>query len=375
MKFNQSFIVSIIFIIASCTQSPKKEVFDWDNIKNSLKNRILKIKAKGKLPLVDIESSFGQPPFYIKDKTDLYESLKKINEVVDVYNIAFIAFAPEKKAAPYSPGSGLPNTDYAFTWGELNHRIYNLGYDWIMPTGIGSPLDPKGAKIKYTPQNYIDFMLKEILRDHYPLMGEFFFRHYPSTIQLSTPQISDSSDYNTPIDGEFGDKFFSFSQKYGIPFQLHLEIEDQFLLAIERELHKFPKAKVIWCHFGRVRKPELNSMYNPDWVEKMINKYPNLYFDLSSASVYDDYPNGSRNFVNKYWDLHTRHLDPKWRKLFENYPWRFLVAFDLGSDRMSVDRLKNQIQAVNLLLAEFPPRVGEIIAYKAAWKLLFHEDI
>jgi hypothetical protein len=90
-------------------------------------------------------------------------------------------------------------------------------------------------------------------------------------------------DEDLPIDGPAGHELFRFSAESGISFQIHHEIEDQYLVPLEKMLTQYPKAKVIWCHLAQMRYQSRNTRYGPDYVRKLIEAHPNLYFDLFSG--------------------------------------------------------------------------------------------
>jgi hypothetical protein len=66
-------------------------------------------------------------------------------------------------------------------------------------------------------------------------------------------------------------------------------------------------------------------------------------------------------------------LKPEWAKLIEDYPYRFLTAFDIGGDRH--DELLEKVEVSRDVLKNLSLKTQEIIAYKAFWKLVFGEDI
>ena len=66
-------------------------------------------------------------------------------------------------------------------------------------------------------------------------------------------------------------------------------------------------------------------------------------------------------------------MKEEWIRLITAYPWRFLAAMDLGGDRM--DELPEKNKTLRKFLENLPEDVREIVAYKAAWKLLFNEEL
>jgi hypothetical protein len=54
-------------------------------------------------------------------------------------------------------------------------------------------------------------------------------------------------------------------------------------------------------------------------------------------------------------------------------PYRFLAALDLGGDR--IEKLDEWTRNLRYFLGVLPEKTAEIVAYKAAWKLLFNEAL
>ena len=139
-------------------------------------------------------------------------------------------------------------------------------------------------------------------------------------------------------------------------------------------LEAYPKARVIWCHIGRVRRPEMAPIFLKAptlTLERLIVAHPNLFFDLSSSGP--TISPGTNGFVSMIWDFDTMRLRAEWERLFIAHPWRFLAALDTGSDRGADGPMKADV--MNRILLELPPEVRPIVAYKAAWKLLFDETL
>ena len=212
-------------------------------------------------------------------------------------------------------------------------------------------------------------LAERVLGDGYPLMGEYEFRHYPSPDQIQ--RGNRERDEDLPIDGQAGHELFRFAEESGISFQIHQEIEDQYLLPFEKMLAQYPKAKVIWCHLAQMRFQNRNTRYNPDYVRSLIEKHPNLYFDLFSGPPDHVYPSNGE-YPGRYWDRATGRLKPEWAALIAEHPWRFMVALDLNPFIMQSFSRKVAMQRA--VLDSLPESVQEIVAYKAAWKLFFNED-
>lgn len=314
--------------------------FDLTALKRNWTQRILAMRAVGIMPLIDIESNLGE---------DL--DLQRFARQMDEEGVALIAF------------SGLPR---GRGWSDAAR--YAVAADpWrYIPTGDGG-LPPDW---KRDPEAFANTTRERIARDGYPMMGEYEFRHYPSPDQIERGNLN--RDEDIPIDGPAGHRLFAFAAESGIPFQIHQEIEDRLLPPLEAMLRQYPKAKVIWCHLAQMRYQDRNTIYGPDYVRKLIEQNPNLYFDLFTGPPEHRYPTNGE-YAGRYWDRSTGRLKPEWVKLIADHPWRFMTALDLNPFIMKGFSRKVGMQRA--VLESLPPQVREIVAYKAAWKLLFNEDI
>ena len=218
------------------------------------------------------------------------------------------------------------------------------------------------------PREFLAETLKHAVSDGYPLLGEFEFRHYPSPRQLKRGELF--RDVVIPINGPLGRELFAFSEKTGIPFEIHYEIEDALLPPLEEMLGRYPRAKVIWCHLAQIRYSNRSSVYGPAYVRSQLEKHPNLYIAVAFGDSLSKYP-GSDEYHARVWNGGSVKKD--WVTLIVQYPWRFLAAFDLGGDRQ--DQLQQYNTNLRKFLNQLPEPAREIVAYKAAWKLLFGEEL
>lgn len=327
--------------VARMTDATKAAVpFDLVTLKRNWKQRIALMRAAGVMPLIDIESTMG-------DDIDL----QTLARDMDAQGVALIAFSG------WARGRG---------WSDAAR--YAVAADpWrYIPTGDGGiPPDWKGQ-----PTDFARTTRERIVKDGYPLMGEYEFRHYPSPDQVQRGNLQ--RDEDLPIDSPAGHLLFQFAAESGIPFQIHQEIEDQYLPPLEKMLAQYPDAKVIWCHLAQMRYQARNTIYGPAYVRKLIERHPNLYFDLFVGPPQHVYPS-SGEYPGKYWDRSTGKLKPEWAKLIADHPWRFMTALDLNPFIMQSFSRKVGMQRA--VLDSLPEPVREIVAYKAAWKLLFAEEL
>jgi len=153
----------------------------------------------------------------------------------------------------------------------------------------------------------------------------------------------------------------------GLPFQLHYEVEDRLLPPLERMLDKYPKAKVIWCHVGQVRYIERASSYSPAYVEGLIKRFPNLWFDTAFGDAISVYPLSDQRQA-RVWGTFGA-LGDDWKDLLVAYPDRFLSALDLGGDR--IEQIADYDRKHRDFLRRLPQETQHQIAYRTAWSLLF----
>ncbi|MDO8595703.1 MAG: amidohydrolase family protein, partial [Sulfuricaulis sp.] len=200
------------------------------------------------------------------------------------------------------------------------------------------------------------------------LLGEFELRHYPSPRQVKRGEMD--RDVRVPIDGPVGQRVFSLSEKMGLPFQIHYEVENELLAPLEKMLEQYPKARVIWCHLAQVRYIERASRYTPAYVDALIKRFPNLYFDTAFGDAASIYPVSNQRHA-RVWTAFGG-LKDEWRDLIAAHPERFLSALDLGGDRL--DRIVEYDQKHRDFLKRLPAATQHHVAYRSAWSLLFGEE-
>jgi len=317
--------------------------FKIETFKSLWKERIQAIRSQNIVPLVDVESSFNPKTF---DPLDYAK-------MMDEHGVALIAFSPQ------------------VTGFEKEKKVWNDTGRFLMKVDPYRyvPTTPAGIYPAWTKEPLL-FIQETILKsesDGYPLLGEFEFRHYPSPRQVERGEMY--RDVAIPIESEAAHLLFSFSQRTGKSFQIHYEIEDELLAPLEKMLATYPGAKVIWCHLAQIRYQTRAKLYSPTYVKTLLERYPNLYFDLAFGDSRSKYkPSGEYHAT--IWERGTT-LKNEWKELIEAYPYRFLMAFDIGGDRH--DELPKKVTVARETLQNFSPKTQEIVAYKAFWKLVFNE--
>ena len=320
--------------------------FDLDRLKPGYLHRLRAIRAGGALPVIDIESSYD--PLRI--------DLAAFTKAMDGAGIAQMALSVDLPGKLAGAGE---------SWSDHAHELVARHPEYFIPCGNG------GASPAWfnSPAAFVGANERRIPAEGYPLMGEFEFRHYPSPRQVDRGEWG--RDISIPLDGPEGRRLFAFAELSGVPFQIHYEVEDALLPALEAMLARYPRAKVIWCHMAQVRYAERAAKYGPAYLAGLFDRHANLYVDAAFGGPSSMYkPSGQRHA--RVWD-DSGKLRKDWRDLVESYPYRVMAALDIGGDRM--DRVQDNARTLRRFLDGLSPRAREIVACKAAWKLLFGDDI
>ena len=114
--------------------------------------------------------------------------------------------------------------------------------------------------------------------------------------------------------------------------------------AVDLIFETWPEARVLWAHSGFDR---------PEEVRETLSRHPRLWADLAYRS---DMASGEA-------------LDPAWRKLFEDFPDRFMV----GTDTFAPERwyyVGPHAKFSRSWLAELPDELARKIAYDNAAAML-----
>jgi hypothetical protein len=320
-------------------------VFDFAKLKEGYAQRLKRILAAGGLPYIDLESSCKAR------KLDI----DYIAKYIDRLNIGLMALSSDISKEEYEDGE---LTD------DLQERLLARYPDRFIPVGNGA----RPPALTKASDEFLDAQEAGVLAKQFMLLGEYEFRHYPSPRELKRGKKN--RDVSIPIDGPIGHRLFSISEKTGISFQIHYEIEDVLLPPLEKMLGLYPKAKVIWCHLAQIRYIERATRYTPAYVENLIKLHPNLRFDTAFGDYNSLYPPSGQHHA-RVWAA-DGSLKPEWRDLIVAYPKRFLSALDLGGDRL--DQIVKYDQKHRNFLNRLPTQTRHQVAYQNAWSLLFDEE-
>jgi len=322
-----------------------QNIVDFSKLKGGYAQRLKKILAAGGLPYVDIESSCNST------KLDIDSVAKSMDRL----NIGLMALSADIGKGQIKKGVRFDN---------LSERLLASYPDRFIPVGNGG----QPPALTEASDEFLDAQEAAARTKQIMLFGEFEFRHYPSPRQAKRGEME--RDVHVPIDGPIGQRVFSLSEKTGVPFQIHYEVEDGLLAPLENMLERYPKARVIWCHLAQIRYIERASRYTPAYVKTLIKRFPNLYFDTAFGDSNSIYPLSNQRHARVWED--NGGLKAEWRDLIVAYPKRFLSALDLGGDRL--DRIAEYDQNHRNFLKRLPTETRHQVAYRSAWSLLFDEE-
>jgi hypothetical protein len=300
------------------------------------RERIRSILAKGLVPIIDTEATYNRAI-----------DLGYIMDQMDRLGVAQVAFAP-----------------FATLGSQESLRMHRQYPAYFIPTTA----DGSSPHWYHDPDNFVAQLRRELATGQYFLMGEFEIRHYPSPLQYKAGRLD--RDVALPIDSPAVHRLFQLAVETGIAFHA-------LLPALEAMLARYPQARVIWCHLGQVRYRERAGRYNVEYVRGLIERFPNLYFDLGLPGPPHVHPaSGQRDqmiYVYTGFQPYGGYLDPEWRRLLEEFPERFLAASDIGADRYR--QFGNQIARLRyLVLDRLSERAQHLIAYRNAWRLVTGES-
>ncbi len=314
-------------------------------LKTGYARRLKRILAKGGLPYIDVESSCNPRKVQID----------AVAAAMDRHGIGLMALSADIGKKQFRKG---------VRYDDLSARLLADYPDHFIPVGNGG----QPPELTEAPGEFLDAQAAAARGGEILLFGEYEFRHYPSPRQAKRGDRD--RDVNIAIDGPVGERLFALSEQTGLPFQIHYEIEDTLLAPLERMLAKYPRARVVWCHLAQIRYIERAGHYSAAYVEGLIKRFPNLYFDTAFGDASSTYPPSHQRHA-RVWSGRGG-LKPEWRDLIVAHPQRFLSALDLGQDR--IDRIAEYDRRHRDFLKRLPQETRHQVAYRNAWRLLFNEE-
>ena len=340
----KAFCLLPLWINASAGED-RKEPINLSSLKAGYALRLKKLLASGELPYIDIESS----------SNSMRVDVDFMANSMDRLNIGLMALSADIGRGQFDKGVRYDN---------LSEKLI-AGYpDRFIAVGNGG----QPPALVEAPVEFMDAQEIAARSGRIALLGEYEFRHYPSPRQVRRGAME--RDVNIPIDGPTGHRLFSLSEKTGLAFQIHYEIEDELLPPLEKMLQKYGKARVIWCHLAQVRYSERASRYTPAYVDSLLGRFPNLYFDTAFGDSTSVYPLSRQRHARVWAD--DGSLQHEWRDVLVANSKRFLSALDLGGDRLN--QIADHDRNHRNFLGRLPAETRHQVAYRSAWSLLFGEE-
>ena len=251
--------------------------------------------AAGELPIFDAHMHYSQSAWEVLSPEDVVKMMKKLDIIG-----ALVSSTPDEgtqkliKAAPDRVIGGF--------------RPYRESNDlgrW------------------YEKAELVPYSEKRLRSGRHRVFGEV---HLYGPENLQTPQMV---------------RFFAMMEEHGLILQPHTEA-----WVVRALFAKKPDLTILWAHAGFSEPASV--------VGKMLNRYPNLWAELSYRAQ-DIMPGGE--------------IDPGWRKVLVRHADRLMI----GTDTWTVDRwheYRGLIGEHRRWLAKLPPEVAEKIAHKNAERLL-----
>ena len=192
-------------------------------------------------------------------------------------------------------------------------RLYQAAPDLIIPEL--RPYRSRSDVGSWVRDETVPAYLEERLKKYrYAGIGEFHL--YGADADLPVPR-----------------RMVELARKHNLFLHAHSDAD-----AVERLFKQWPQARILWAHAGFER---------PERVAEMLRKHKNLWADLAFRT---DHASGGKP-------------DPEWRKVFLQFPDRFMV----GSDTYTPERwhyVGPHADWSRQWLSDLPREVAENIAWK-----------
>ncbi len=188
----------------------------------------------------------------------------------------------------------------------------------------------------------------QLRKEKFKGLGEIVLRHY------GVPERN-VSGFDIPADSHLMMQIVDLAARYHVPVLIHHEAEDKTIPPLERTIEHNRETIVIWAHQGRA---------DPDTIQTLLSKHPNLYFDIAGLDPYVKYGQEKNPIASQDCILYE-----KWKQLYETYSDRFLF----GVDTVFLDHWDKYVEWVNIyrkLMGQLTPETAEKLGYKNAQKLL-----
>lgn len=220
---------------------------------------------------------------------------------------------PVEQAIAILRKAGLKRALISSAGDEGQQRLYAAAPDLVIP--VLRPYRRRGEiGTWFRDESVIPYLEDRLKKYRYAAIGEYHI--YGADVDLPVPR-----------------RMVQLARERDLFLHSHSDAD-----AIERQFKQWPQARILWAHSGFDR---------PERVAEMLRKHENLWCDLAFRT---EHGAGGK-------------VDPEWRKLFLEFPGRFMV----GTDSFTPERwhyIPEHADWSRQWLSDLPRDVAERIAWK-----------
>ena len=232
------------------------------------RKRLDAIRAGGRLPLIDLSSTFN----------DLILNPAALGRRLDDLDVALIAVSCELERRE---AGGVAEDWKACAAGAAVQRP-----DLFLPLPTGDldrapSMSPQGDGYALLAQ------MGEEFSHGAPASGPVRLWAFSFWTERARHNINLPLIRSVPPDGELASRLMALSERTGAVVQVIGEVDDRFLGPFEALLAAHPKAKVIWGRLGMVHGRAQAKSFSAEYISSLLDRHPNLYIDLSSKPSVD----------------------------------------------------------------------------------------
>lgn len=168
-------------------------------------------------------------------------------------------------------------------------------------------------------RTWLEYADRQLAAGKFRGIGQLIVKRYRSHDPKSPDR--DISD-DVPWDSTWAQDVMRLAAKHHVPLMFMMESTPETLLALDRALRQNPNTRFIWNHQNQLQDrigstPEERALSgDPQRVATLLEKYPNLYIDLTV---------GRDTVVRTAAD---RQIPANWKSLYEKYGDRIIIGVD-----------------------------------------------